>query len=78
MSSATIRLEFPADDIAVLTFDDPVRRVNVLSREVLDAFAQTLDTLAARGDDVPLSGLIIRESPAVFSPGPTSSSWPVA
>ncbi len=59
MSSATIRLEFPADDIAVLTFDDPVRRVNVLSREVLDAFAQTLDTLAARADDVRLSGLII-------------------
>jgi 3-hydroxyacyl-CoA dehydrogenase/enoyl-CoA hydratase/3-hydroxybutyryl-CoA epimerase/3-hydroxyacyl-CoA dehydrogenase/enoyl-CoA hydratase/3-hydroxybutyryl-CoA epimerase/enoyl-CoA isomerase len=60
MPATAIRLEFPASDIAVLVFDDPSRRVNVLSREVLDAFAQALDTLAARSEATKLAGLIIR------------------
>lgn len=64
MPSSAIRLEFPAPDIAVLTFDAPDRRVNVLSRELLDGLAHALDTLAARPDPANLSGLILRSEKA--------------
>jgi 3-hydroxyacyl-CoA dehydrogenase/enoyl-CoA hydratase/3-hydroxybutyryl-CoA epimerase/3-hydroxyacyl-CoA dehydrogenase/enoyl-CoA hydratase/3-hydroxybutyryl-CoA epimerase/enoyl-CoA isomerase len=60
MPSPAIRLEFPAPDIALLTFDDPHRRVNVLARDVLDTFEQLLDTLAARADVADLAGLVVR------------------
>lgn len=60
MPSSALRLEFPASDIAVLTFDDPDRRVNVLSRELLDTFEHLLDSLAARDDFSTLAGLVIR------------------
>jgi 3-hydroxyacyl-CoA dehydrogenase/enoyl-CoA hydratase/carnithine racemase len=50
-----IRLSF-AEDIAILTIDDPNKGANVLSRAVLEEFGRHLDTLESRTD---LAGLII-------------------
>jgi 3-hydroxyacyl-CoA dehydrogenase/enoyl-CoA hydratase/carnithine racemase len=64
---ATIELSWPAADIAVLTFDDPQKGANVLSRSVLDELAAHLDSLAGRKD---LAGLVIRSGkPGSFIAG---------
>ena len=64
---ATIALSWPSDDIAVLTFDDPKKGANVLSRSVLDELAAQLDALAPRND---IAGLIIRSGkPGSFIAG---------
>ncbi len=54
-----ISLEFPADDIAVLTFDDPNKSVNILSQSVLDDLDRRLCELETRKD---LVGLILRSN----------------
>jgi 3-hydroxyacyl-CoA dehydrogenase/enoyl-CoA hydratase/3-hydroxybutyryl-CoA epimerase/3-hydroxyacyl-CoA dehydrogenase/enoyl-CoA hydratase/3-hydroxybutyryl-CoA epimerase/enoyl-CoA isomerase len=64
---ATVALSWPAADIAVLTFDDPKKGANVLSRSVLDELAAQLDALAPRKD---IAGVIIRSGkPGSFIAG---------
>jgi 3-hydroxyacyl-CoA dehydrogenase/enoyl-CoA hydratase/3-hydroxybutyryl-CoA epimerase/3-hydroxyacyl-CoA dehydrogenase/enoyl-CoA hydratase/3-hydroxybutyryl-CoA epimerase/enoyl-CoA isomerase len=63
----TIELSWPAAEIAVLTFDDPQKGANVLSRGVLDELAAHLDSLAGRKD---VAGLVIRSGkPGSFIAG---------
>ena len=63
----TVRLSFPAADIALITFDDPSKGANVLSRGVMDEFSSHLDSLAKRTD---LIGLIVNSAkPGVFIAG---------
>jgi 3-hydroxyacyl-CoA dehydrogenase/enoyl-CoA hydratase/carnithine racemase len=57
MAESVVSLSFEGTDIAVLTFNDPQKGANVLSRRVLDEFEAHLSTLEKRGD---LAGLIIR------------------
>ena len=57
--SSMLSLEFPADDVAVLTLDDPDKAVNVLSQSVLDDFAGHLTELEKRDG---LAGLVIRSA----------------
>ncbi|MCG8450825.1 MAG: enoyl-CoA hydratase-related protein, partial [Pirellulales bacterium] len=57
--SSLLSLEFPADDIAVLTLDDPHKSVNVLSRSVLEDLEKHLDQLEARAG---LAGLVFRSN----------------
>jgi 3-hydroxyacyl-CoA dehydrogenase/enoyl-CoA hydratase/3-hydroxybutyryl-CoA epimerase/3-hydroxyacyl-CoA dehydrogenase/enoyl-CoA hydratase/3-hydroxybutyryl-CoA epimerase/enoyl-CoA isomerase len=65
--ASTITLSFPSADIAVLTFDAPGKRANVLSRSVLDELSRHLDQLEERSD---LAGLVIRSAkPGVFIAG---------
>jgi len=54
-----LSLEFPLDDIAVLTIHDSQKGANVLSRSVLDDLEQHLDALEKRDD---LAGLIFRST----------------
>ncbi len=54
-----LSLEFPVDDIAVLTINDPNKGANVLARSVLDDLEQHLDKLEKRDD---LAGLIFRST----------------
>ena len=54
-----LSLEFPVDDVGVLTLCDPDKGVNVLSRSVLDEFEQLLDELDRREH---LAGLVIRST----------------
>jgi len=54
-----LSLEFPEDDLAVLTINDPNKGVNVLSRSVLDDLEQHLDALEKRDG---LAGLIFRST----------------
>jgi 3-hydroxyacyl-CoA dehydrogenase/enoyl-CoA hydratase/carnithine racemase len=62
-----LALTFPEPDIAVLTFSDPDRSVNVLARAVLDELESRLQEIAARQ---PLAGLIICSGkPGVFLAG---------
>jgi len=62
-----LSLEFPADDIAVLTLNDPNKGVNVLSRSVLDDLEQHFDALEKRHG---LAGLIFRSTkPGCFIAG---------
>jgi 3-hydroxyacyl-CoA dehydrogenase/enoyl-CoA hydratase/3-hydroxybutyryl-CoA epimerase/3-hydroxyacyl-CoA dehydrogenase/enoyl-CoA hydratase/3-hydroxybutyryl-CoA epimerase/enoyl-CoA isomerase len=64
---ATIGLSWPADDIALLTLDDPRKGANVLSRGVLDELAAHLDVLERRKD---IAGLIIQSGkPGSFIAG---------
>jgi len=64
---STLSLEFPEDDIAVLTINDPQKGANVLSRSVLDDLEQHLDALDGRDD---LAGLIFRSTkPGQFIAG---------
>jgi 3-hydroxyacyl-CoA dehydrogenase/enoyl-CoA hydratase/3-hydroxybutyryl-CoA epimerase/3-hydroxyacyl-CoA dehydrogenase/enoyl-CoA hydratase/3-hydroxybutyryl-CoA epimerase/enoyl-CoA isomerase len=66
-ATSTISLSWPSDDIAVLTFDDPNKGANVLSRSVLDELSGHLDVLARRKD---VAGLIIRSGkPGTFIAG---------
>ncbi len=54
-----ISLDFPAEDIAVLTFDDPDKSVNILSQPVLKDLDRHLRELESRDD---LAGLILRSN----------------
>lgn len=56
-SSATLKLDFPVDDVAVITIDDPGKSVNILSRAVLDELEQLLNELDKRKG---LAGLVFR------------------
>lgn len=58
-SHSILSLDFPVDDIAVLSINDPNKGANVLSRSVLDELEAHLDTLDARDG---LAGLIIRST----------------
>lgn len=65
--TAALRLSFPEPDIAVLEFDLPGKRVNVLSRSVVEELAQHLDALEKRPN---LAGLIlISAKPSGFIAG---------
>jgi 3-hydroxyacyl-CoA dehydrogenase/enoyl-CoA hydratase/3-hydroxybutyryl-CoA epimerase/3-hydroxyacyl-CoA dehydrogenase/enoyl-CoA hydratase/3-hydroxybutyryl-CoA epimerase/enoyl-CoA isomerase len=62
-----LHLELPADDIAVLTLNDPRKGANILSRSVLDDLAAHLTDLEQRPN---LAGLIIRSTkPGIFIAG---------
>jgi 3-hydroxyacyl-CoA dehydrogenase/enoyl-CoA hydratase/3-hydroxybutyryl-CoA epimerase/3-hydroxyacyl-CoA dehydrogenase/enoyl-CoA hydratase/3-hydroxybutyryl-CoA epimerase/enoyl-CoA isomerase len=66
-ATSTISLSWSSDDIAVLTFDDPNKGANVLSRSVLDELSGHLDALEHRKD---IAGLIIRSGkPGTFIAG---------
>ncbi len=66
-ATSTIGLSWPAADIALLTFDDPRKGANVLSRSVLDELSGHLDVLEGRKD---IAGLIIRSGkPGTFIAG---------
>lgn len=54
-----LSLDFPVDDIAVLTINDPNKGANVLSRSVLEELEQHLDALDERKG---LAGLVIRST----------------
>lgn len=54
-----LSLDFPVDDIAVLTINDPNKGANVLSRSVLDELEQHLDAL---DEQKGLAGLVIRST----------------
>ena len=58
-SDSILSLDFPSDDIAVLSINDPNKGANVLSRSVLDELEQHLDTLDARKG---LAGMVIRST----------------
>ncbi len=67
MSDSILSLDFPVEDIAVLTISDPNKSVNVLSRPVLEDFQRIFDQLADRND---LAGLIIHsDKPGNFIAG---------
>ena len=57
--NSLLSLQFPADDLGVLTLDDRQKSVNVLSRAVLDELESYLNQLDARGG---LAGLVIRSN----------------
>lgn len=64
---STIALSFPEKDIAVLTFDEPGKAVNILSRHVVDELEVHLNELEKRSD---LVGLILTSAkPGVFIAG---------
>ena len=52
----TIQLSMAADDVAVLTFDQPGSRANLLSTRTLDELKAHLDTLESRDD---LAGVVL-------------------
>ena len=54
-----LSLDFPHDDVAVITLDDPQKSANILSRTVLADFAKLLDQVETRQG---LAGLIIRSA----------------
>jgi 3-hydroxyacyl-CoA dehydrogenase/enoyl-CoA hydratase/3-hydroxybutyryl-CoA epimerase/3-hydroxyacyl-CoA dehydrogenase/enoyl-CoA hydratase/3-hydroxybutyryl-CoA epimerase/enoyl-CoA isomerase len=65
--TSILTLDFPAPDIARLTFDDPAKGANILSSAVLDDLEQHLNELEQRTD---LAGLIFRSAkPGVFIAG---------
>ena len=64
---STIALSFPQPDIALLTFDDPAKGANVLSRGVLEEFAARLDEIEKNKS---VAGLIIASAkPGIFIAG---------
>ena len=63
----TITLSYPQPDVALLTFDNPEKSANVLSRSVLDELSKYLDVLEKRTD---LAGLVIQSGkPGTFIAG---------
>ncbi|MFM9117560.1 MAG: 3-hydroxyacyl-CoA dehydrogenase NAD-binding domain-containing protein [Planctomycetota bacterium] len=54
-----LQLDFPEPDIARLTWNDPHRTVNVLSRHALQELTGHLDHLEQRHQQTPLAGLIV-------------------
>jgi 3-hydroxyacyl-CoA dehydrogenase/enoyl-CoA hydratase/3-hydroxybutyryl-CoA epimerase/3-hydroxyacyl-CoA dehydrogenase/enoyl-CoA hydratase/3-hydroxybutyryl-CoA epimerase/enoyl-CoA isomerase len=66
-TSPVVSLSFPALDIAAITFDDPQKGANVLSKKVLAEFAAELDVVEQHGG---LCGLVIRSGkPGAFLAG---------
>jgi enoyl-CoA hydratase/carnithine racemase len=61
LAAGKLRLDFPADNVARLTIDNPGKR-NALDHEILDAFASTLPGLEARC-------LLVTATGPVFSAG---------
>lgn len=59
MANSILTLDFPADDVAVITLDDPDKKVNILSRRTLTDLAKLLDEVEAKKN---LAGLIIRSA----------------
>lgn len=65
--NGVIQLSWPEKAIALLTFDDPTKGANVLSKAVLDELGRHLDVLERRTD---LTGLVIRSGkPGSFIAG---------
>jgi 3-hydroxyacyl-CoA dehydrogenase/enoyl-CoA hydratase/carnithine racemase len=63
----SVSLSWPEPDIALVTFDQPDKRVNVLSSSVLDEFETAVGEVESRGQ---LAGLIIRSAkPGQFIAG---------
>ena len=56
-AQSILSLDFPADDVAVITIDDPQKKVNILARGVLADLAKLLDDVEARPG---VAGLVIR------------------
>jgi len=62
-----VSLTWPEPDIALITFDQPEKRVNVLSRSVLDRFEALLNEVESRAG---VAGLIVRSAkPGQFLAG---------
>ncbi len=62
-----LSLDFPEDDIAVITINDPNKGANIFSRSVLDELEVHLDTLEKRSK---LAGLVFRSTkPGIFIAG---------
>src|SRR5687767_6275153 len=62
-----VRVEVRPDQIAVLTFDQPGSRANILSRQLWSEFEAALTPLAGRAD---LKGLVLASGkPDVFIAG---------
>ena len=62
-----LTLDFPQDDIALITIHDPNKGANVLSRTVLDELEEHLDTLDQRDG---LAGLVLQSTkPGCFVAG---------
>ena len=54
-----LSLEYPAEDVAVISINDPAKKVNILSRSMLAELAKMLDEVESRSD---LAGLIIQST----------------
>ncbi|QEG37907.1 3-hydroxyacyl-CoA dehydrogenase NAD-binding domain-containing protein [Bythopirellula goksoeyrii] len=54
-----LALDYPADDVAVITINDPTKKVNILSRAVLAELAGLLDELESRSG---VAGLIFQST----------------
>ena len=62
-----LSLDFPQDDIAVLSLDDPTKSVNILSRSVLDDLEMLLNKVVQREG---VEGLVIHSAkPGTFIAG---------
>ncbi len=67
MSDAAIRTDFRPDGVAVLTFDQPGSRANILSKPLWTEFEAALTPLASRTD---LKGLVlVSAKPGIFIAG---------
>jgi 3-hydroxyacyl-CoA dehydrogenase/enoyl-CoA hydratase/carnithine racemase len=66
-ASSVVTLSFPEPDVACLTFDDPAKGANVLSRGIMLELAAHIEALEKRTD---LAGLVIRSTkPGIFIAG---------
>ncbi|MCC9609695.1 3-hydroxyacyl-CoA dehydrogenase NAD-binding domain-containing protein [Blastopirellula sp. JC732] len=67
LPTATIELSFPQAGIALLTFNDPSKGANILSRSVMDELAKHLDEIDGCDD---IYGLVIASGkPGIFIAG---------
>jgi len=67
MPAKTLTLSFPEPDLALLTFNNPDKGANVLSRSVMEELSSHLDSLAGRSD---LAGLVfVSGKPGQFIAG---------
>jgi enoyl-CoA hydratase/carnithine racemase len=67
MPDPTVRLDYRPDGVAVLTFDQPGSKANVLTPQVWSDFEAALDQLAARAD---VRGLVLASAkPGIFIAG---------
>lgn len=67
LPTATIELSFPQAGIALLTFNDPSKGANILSRTVLDELAKHLDEIDGCEDIYGL--VIVSGKPGIFIAG---------
>ena len=58
-STVVLQLDFPEPDIARITWNDPARPVNVITRQALDQLARLLDQLEQQHSQKTLAGLVI-------------------